>query len=443
MKSPPHLAFDLEPSRSLYLDRCQVDTPVSLVNRVWQFIRQRRQHVGTVLDLGAGDARFAQGEEFESYLGIEIDPSRSALARLPDNARLLHQCAFEAQLTSADICLGNPPYVRNQDLPTGWRQRAARVIEERLRVKVSGLANAWQYFTFLALASAKPDGLVALVIPYEWVSRPSARSLRAFVQQNRWSVDCYRLLDRTFDHVLTTCSITLIDKSATHGDWKYFQEAATGAFEHLRSPSGGLTQLAYRPRQSRNADGPRAKRGLSPGTQRWLVLSEGARIRYGLRIGRDVVPSVTSLRPLRIGSATLTKERFKTQYRDAGARCWLIRTDRELSPELSAYLAGVPNDERDTWTCRSRDEWWRFDMPKIPELLVATGFRGRAPKVVYNEAKVVSVGSVTGIYDVSPTRAKSLGRTLRTMDLRNRIVSHSNGLRKLEVGQLQALIENI
>ncbi|HKO18609.1 MAG TPA: class I SAM-dependent methyltransferase [Acidobacteriaceae bacterium] len=428
---------------SLYLDRCQVDTPLSLVGRVWSCVSSKREKVGTVLDLGAGDARFAWGAAYEHYTGIEIDPRRGPRAPLPPNADLLHECAFGLSTDPADVCLGNPPYVRNQGLPSGWRERAARLIRDRLGVEVSGLANAWQYFAFWALANTKPDGLVALVIPYEWVSRPSAAALREYVTTNHWGVECYRLLDRTFDHVLTTCSITVIDKRDTTGQWRFFRESPSGALRSMKTPSGRLATVAYQSSRRGSQSHGRAKRGLSPGTQRWLVLTEPARARFGLRIGADVVPCITSLRSLPAETASLTESRFSTLYRNRGAKCWLIRTDRTPSPALQGYLDRVPQKDRDNSTCNAREPWWQFEMPAIPELIVASGFLGSAPKAVVNEAGVVIVGAVTGVYGLSWSEAGRVGRALRRLDLRSRIVEHSNGLRKLEVGQLQALLDKI
>src|SRR5205809_6391461 len=102
------------------------------------------------------------------------------------------------------------------------------MVRERTGVSVSGLANAWQYFAFLSLASTTKDGLVGLVLPFEWVSRPSALALRAYLRAHNWDVLVYRLRDATFHRVLTTSSITLIDKRDASGSWHYFEEDVSG-----------------------------------------------------------------------------------------------------------------------------------------------------------------------------------------------------------------------
>lgn len=425
----------------LYLDRCQVDTPPSLVERVWRIVDERRTDVGSVLDLGAGDGRFARSGVYRRYVGIEIDPSRAPATSLPSNARLVHACAFDTRLSGFDLSIGNPPYVRNQDLPSGWRERASVAIQKRLGVSISGLANAWQYFAFLAIASTKATGLIVLVIPYEWVSRPSSAVLREYVRSQHWNVDSYRLSDRTFQGVLTTSSITVIDKSKQAGRWRYFHEEEGGRFREQSTSSGDEACLRYK---KAGLNGRlRAKRGLSPGSQKALVLTEAERARYGLRVGRDVVQCVTSLRPLSDDSVTLTDRAFDRLYRDAGRRSWLIRTDRAPSRQLEDYLRSVPIERRDTATCNAREVWWKFDMPSPPTLLVSSGFRGRRPKAVVNRVAALAVGSVTGIYGVSHREGARLACRIRDTDLRQRVVAHSKGLLKVEVGQLQSLVESL
>ncbi len=254
----------LPDAAGLFLDRCQVDTPLSLVRQVWQTVAEARPRVGSVVDFGAGDGRFAEYGRYTKYIGYEIDPSRSGSRKLPPNARIVNACAFSKDVSGATVAIGNPPFVRNQDLPEGWRQQAAEKIQRRLGIKVSGLANAWQYFFLLSLASTVPDGLVVLVLPYEWVSRPSSKALRDFIRRKRWAVKVYRLDDETFDHVLTTSSITVVDKATGDGSWQYFREGRDG-FARMRSPTGGKHKLLPYLRSKQALF--RARRGLSPGTQ--------------------------------------------------------------------------------------------------------------------------------------------------------------------------------
>lgn len=429
---------------ALYLDICQVDTPPRIVKATWDHVRQLRDRIGLVVDFGAGDGRFAQYGEYQHYLGFEVDRTRILGAKLSDNAALIEQCAFSAERVQADLCIGNPPFVRNQNLPDGWRRSASQTIEDRTGVRLSGLANAWQYFFFLALTSTRNDGLCALVVPYEWVSRPSAKSLRDYVKKNGWAVDVYRLVDDTFDAVLTTASITLVDKSRSDGVWRYFEESATGEYSELSSPTGSADGvIGYRRRADIQAGQPRAIRGLSPGTQKLLTLTEGERVHAALKIGQDVVPCVTTLRRLPPSVNGLNQQSFNAHYRDPGHKCWLIRTDGEPSDRLLRYLDHTPLDERATATCLDRKIWWQFTMPPIPDMLMSQSFRGKFPKVVNNEIDARAVGGVSGLYNISAEQKSMLASAASTTDLASRIVAHSNGLRKVEINQLNMYLNEI
>ena len=431
-------------SVSLFLNRCQIDTPRDLIELTWSHVKLSRQSIGKVIDFGAGDARFSKGGEFHEYLGYEIDEQRCSSLALPDNVQLINRCAFSDEISDADLCIGNPPFVRNQDLPLGWRQHAANVLYRRTHVSISGLANAWQYFFLLALASLKEDGLSALIVPYEWVSRPSARALRDYIEQHNWHVKVYRLSDTRFRSVLTTSSITIVDKAKRDGIWEYFEETSRDGFTRLTSPRGAPSGiLAYVRRKDIPSGAPRAMRGLSPGTQRVLTLTEGERIRNGLQVGRDVVPCVTSLRLLPQDCVDLDNTVFQHYFRDKGIKCWLVRTDRDLSSTLSLYLQSIPTTEYQTATCLERDKWWNFKMPPLPQMLFAQSFKQTFPKRVKNTVQARAVGSVCGIYNVTDEQVAQILDGFGGMDLRPKVVAHSNGFRKIEINQLNKLFSEI
>ena len=428
-----------------YLERCQVDTPATVVTATWNHVhRLRPDGVGRVLDLGAGDGRFARQGAYESYVGYEIDAGRSAGARLPSNARLLNRCAFSDLPPDADVCIGNPPFVRNQQIPPGWRQRVHGVLEQRTGVSLSGLANAWQYFFLNALACLKEDGLAALVVPFEWVSRPSAQALRKYIRDQRWTVYVYRLREAGFARVLTTASITLVDKSCRDATWTLYEEVTSGDARPLESPSGSKRGvLGYVPAPDVAAQRPFAKRGLSPGTQKVFTLSDAKREVHHLRPGRDVVPCVTSMRLLPTGFTDLDEKGFREHFVEAGRKCWLIRTDVQPSQALEAYLSAVPESQRQTKTCLDRSRWWRFTMPVAPAVLLAQGFRGRFPKAVRNRVGARAVGGVCGIYNVRGDQVDALTAGFDGMDLRDCVVAYSSGFFKIEVNQINALLVNL
>src|SRR2546430_2549197 len=76
------------------LSESQVATPESVVSLFWLLAKKHRPRLGAVLDMGAGDCRFATGGYFDKYVGVEIDKRRVARAKPPANGKILAGCVF-------------------------------------------------------------------------------------------------------------------------------------------------------------------------------------------------------------------------------------------------------------------------------------------------------------------------------------------------------------
>lgn len=426
------------------LSRCQVDTPPALVRQVWRLVNERRPDAGQVVDFGCGDARFARAGSFERYTGFEIDPTRLP-EQTPPGASVKVQSAFAARKARAayDVCIGNPPYVRHHDLSVSWLEAAERRLRAIDGYRVDGRSNAYVYFTWLALDAVKDDGLVALVIPYEWISRPASESLRRYMAARGWRVDVYHLQDAKFKRVLTTACITIIDKAAPP------EEAGLHLHEiglQLESPRRRThvtgtdeTRLSY----ERAATSTRALRGLSPGNQDFFVLTEELRMRYRLKPGQDVVPAITSFRHLRTGQRTLTERLFRDEYVNAGRKCWLISPLATPEAGLESYLATASEEVRGNYTCRNRQTWWRARVPPTAQILYSSGFKTAGPKMYKNEVEAVHVGAIHGIYCQPKKTADALITQLLEMDFSKRVVPLSGGFLKIEVNQMNAVLNQL
>ena len=425
-----------------YLERCQVATPISLVKWVWEQIHRKRSKVfHSVLDLGCGDARFALCGKYRHYTGIEIDEEHDICSDLPAQAEIQYGCALLTPFHGHDLCVGNPPYVRHHDMDHDWQRSIASTISELIKAPVDLRANAFLYFMAKALVSTREDGLVALVVPYEWVTRPSAKWIRNFIEKKKWSVSVYRLPEGIFPRVLTTASLSIIDKSDKKGRWDYHDVSNDFSIKTINKPTGTQHEtLAYSQRQ----DLLYAQRGLSPGSQKVFCLTEEERLHHGLQVGRDVCPCVTTLKVLPPDFKILTHKRFWEYYVTRNARCWLIRSDKALlSNELQAYLGSVKPDLRNTSTCLKRNVWHRYNRPEPARLLFSTGFVKHGPLVLENMVDAIHLGGVGGIYGVKDLPYRKIANDLRKIDFENRIIHHSNSLKKIEINQMNTVLQEI
>ena len=171
----------------LFLSRCQVDTPEKIISFFWEIVSSHRSELKNIVDLGAGNGRFAIHSKlkYQSYTGYEIDGRRIGEIPLPENAVIKKRCGFEIDSGDYDLCLGNPPYVRHHDIETDWQEKVSEQLERRLEIRLKRTANLFALFLAQALNITKQDGLVAQIIPYEWVARPSTEPIRELIKKKQ------------------------------------------------------------------------------------------------------------------------------------------------------------------------------------------------------------------------------------------------------------------
>lgn len=418
------------------LSQSQVTTPKEIVTLFWKLARKYRQRLDCVLDMGAGDCRFSVGGNFRRYIGVEIDKARVAEAQVPKNGEVIQGCVFRHAESDYDACIGNPPYARHHDIEDRWKQQVVKRIKRELNVSLNMHCNLYIYFFCLALLKTRSDGLIALVIPYEWVSRPSAKALREYIVEQQWSVSVYRFQSPIFDGVMTTASISIVDKGSHEGRWTFHDITTDGKVvkrDGITDSKRGVLQYAER--------GPIwGLRGLSPGSQEIFTLTEGERIRAGLK-KRDVTPCVTSLKNVPRELRVLSHGAFRKHFVEAGERCWLIRSDRaKRSNELNAYLASIPSEKRATYTCRAQEPWFKYRTHPKPQVLFSSGFTSFGPKVLINAAGARAVGSVWGIHAERRLPVRRVQEFLLSLNFERCVVAHAEKLKKVEVRQLNAVL---
>jgi len=420
---------------SYELSNSQIKTPINIIRTHWEITHKYRSQFDTVLDLGAGDGRYSNEGIYKKYEGIEIDESCNFIER-PQNALIHFQCAFEHHKRNYSLCIGNPPYVRHHNLDQEWRDMITQNLSEKINITINRNANLYIYFILLGLLHTSENGLVSLLVPYEWASRPSASWLRKYIDNNSWHVDIYRFKANIFEDVMTTASISVIDKNKPDGLWNYFEIDSDG--NTIKKPE--VTTTSYKLIPFENRGEIWAMRGMSPGTQKVFTLTEGERIHAGLSKD-DVLPCVTSLRNIPYNVNKLSVNNFNKYFVEKGVKCWLIKSHDYLSERVKKYLDNVPEEKRATWTCKTRNPWYKFSLHPCPKIISASAFINHGPKIVINEAGVYPLGSVCGIYYENNDKSiNELVKYLKELDFEKQVVAHSDNLKKIEIRQFNSVL---
>jgi adenine-specific DNA-methyltransferase len=208
----------------------QFFTPQTIVDCMLTLVRNQ----GRVLEPACGVGVFLK--HFPGALGIEIDP-RCA----PPGVEAMNFFELSVDEQFATI-IGNPPYVRYQDISPGTRRLARRTVLDKR-------ANLYLFFIEKCLRHLKPGGELIFITPRDLLKATSAVPLNRLLYAAGTITDFIDLGDmRLFDGVTPNCAIWRFQK----GD---MSRQARFATLNLGMGAEGLRQPAWEERRFVEAGG--------------------------------------------------------------------------------------------------------------------------------------------------------------------------------------------
>lgn len=167
----------------------QVFTPEAIVRRMLALVRNR----GRVLEPSCGDGAFAR--HLPGCTAIEIDARHC-----PPGALNLDFFAYPEDERFATI-IGNPPYVRYQDIPEATRQRLSAE-------HFDGRSNLYLFFIEKCLRHLAPGGELIFITPRDFLKATSAVRLNRLLHAAGTITDFIELGDaRVFAGAAPNCAI--------------------------------------------------------------------------------------------------------------------------------------------------------------------------------------------------------------------------------------------
>lgn len=167
----------------------QIFTPPTIVDCMLTLVRNR----GRVLEPACGDGAFLK--HLPGALGIEIDPRHA-----PPGAEVMNFFELAEDERFATI-IGNPPYVRYQDISPGTRRLARGSV-------LDGRANLYLFFIEKCLRHLEPDGELIFITPRDLLKATSAVPLNQLLHAAGTITDFIDLGDtHLFDDATPNCAI--------------------------------------------------------------------------------------------------------------------------------------------------------------------------------------------------------------------------------------------
>ena len=199
----------------------QVFTPPTIVDCMRALVRNS----GRVLEPACGDGAFLR--HFPGALGVEIDARHA-----PAGAKVMNFFALVAGKPFATI-IGNPPYVRYQDISPGTRRLArGTVLDKR--------ANLYLFFIEKCLRLLEPGGELIFITPRDFLKATSAVPLNRLMFELGTITEFIDLGDlHLFDDATPNCAIWRFERGNLTRQTRYAALGFADTAETLAAPPWG------------------------------------------------------------------------------------------------------------------------------------------------------------------------------------------------------------
>ena len=241
----------------------QIFTPEPVVRAMLAL----RRNTGRVLEPSCGDGAFLR--HLPGAVGLELDPDHC-----PPGAQAIDFFAYPEH-EQFDTIIGNPPYVRFQDIPASTRSLIARAGHGHC---LDARSNLYLFFVDKCLRHLKPGGELIFITPRDFLKATSAVKLNRLLAEAGSITDAIELGDaRVFADAVPNCLI-----------WRFEKGASARAMRHCEIGVGddlgaALAQPVWEPRHFLECGGHLMfARGDYP-----LRLSEIAFVKVGAVSGAD------------------------------------------------------------------------------------------------------------------------------------------------------------
>ena len=358
----------------------QVFTPPTIVDCMLTLVRNK----GRVLEPACGDGAFLQ--HFPDALGIEIDPRHA-----PPGAEVMNffELAEDELFTTI---IGNPPYVRYQDISPGTRRLARGSV-------LDGRANLYLFFVEKCLRLLEPGGELIFITPRDLLKATSAVPLNHYLYSEGTITDFIDLGDlHLFDDATPNCAIWRFERGNETRRTRYATLGSSDRANSLQDPqweerrfieSGGHLMFTQNEYPLHLADIAFVKVGAVSGADDLYTSEE-----FG---NRDFVCSTTLV-------DGKTRRMIWCEPGDSPPEALLPHKERLISRRIRSY------DEFNWW------QWGRgYYQSEQPRIYVNN--KTRRPQPFFTHDCLNYDGSVMAIFPRDPTvDVKSLAKALNSVD---------------------------
>ena len=444
-------------------------TPMRIVNAMSQWALGEAQISGMparIIDPGAGTGRFAIAAarifSAAEIIAVETDPALLLLlaanlrvAGLTDRVRIVADDFRSIGLPPASgptLFIGNPPYVRHHQIPSGWKEWYAATLA-KYGIRASRLAGLHLHF-FAKIAEVGREGdYGSLITAAEWLDVGYGAALRSLLADGLGGTEIHVLQPKAeaFPGTMTTAAIT---------SFRIGRRPQALRLRNVETPAG-LDELEG----GRTVDWIEASR-----TKKWTLflretalrpqgtveLGELCRVHRGQVTGANKIwiagphtpgvprkflkPTITRAEELIRAEPSLDRSDHLARVIDLPRS--LDELDRETKKAVERFIAWARSaGAADGYIARHRSPWWAVRLGE-PAPIVCTYMARRCPAFVRNRAGARLLNIAHGIYpreEMSESNLLRLVSAMRSCVRQEQGRTYAGGLTKFEPREIERI----
>jgi adenine-specific DNA-methyltransferase len=356
-------------------------------------------------------------EQIKRAKGYELDAAHAETAR-----SLWQECGLA--VTQGDflqqpppqkkynLLIANPPYVRHHHMARAQKERLQALVQERLGIRISGLAGLYCYFLLLSDAWLEDGGLSVWLIPSEFMDVNYGAAVKEYLTRVQLlHLHKFCPSDVQFDDALVSSAVVVFKKAkpAPHHEVIFSLGRSLIQPGHSVSLQHGSIRAADKWTQYTTASGRgrvgqdilfgdlfTIRRGLATGNNRFFILPRAEAMRLGLpeEFLRPILPSPRQLSDRVIEANSDGFPRLDPQLTILD--CRLSESEvQKRHPGLWRYLeAGIEKGIHESYLTSRRVPWYsQEDRPPPPFLCTYMGRKGpnRKPfRFLWNQSQATA-----------------------------------------------------
>lgn len=432
------------------------------------------------IQLGASDASVAS-----QLIGIEIIEAEADKARTRLRDMLSHRADNMVKTNdffswwqttdqpTFDVVIGNPPFIRYQTFPEPHRSLAMALMVEQ-GLSPNRLTNIWVPFVVAAVASLRPGGRLALVLPAELLQVTYASQLRSFLTDRFERIDIVACNELFFEKAEQEVVLLLADGAlVTASDDNMCRVTMTEAHtvDEITNHSPAIVLADAQPKTIRHDNEKWLKYFLSEREITFMRalrdscatsnLSAHASVNVGVVTGKNEFFVLTSEQVKQLGLEGFTSPLISrsahlkgaqvgkadwTAMSIAGDRVHLLHlkpSNTKLSDALAKYIRfGEGREVHKGYKCSIREPWYA-----VPSIWTPDGFLFRQiydfPRVVLNQAEATSTDTIHRLTCKSASPERVIANTYTWLTAASAEIegrSYGGGVLELEPTEAERLL---